>query len=320
MQRENCITAITGAQGIGKKEHLLKIAIKHVKQQRILYDQCYSHCDIHNKADLLEKNIPFSPIKYSKFKFGDKTTAKKFGYDLAEGFILNYLSQHIKYLSQKQIVVVSSPYCFIPTATFAMKDYFIQYLNNWLIQYDLPVVQETKIHRNITYTEDYGGLSSEEREKLIGKDGFYIDKEFIKNKLVLYMDDIKITGSHEKVIRKMIKDQALEHDYIFIYYAQLMNKEIHPSIENDLNYAYVKSLLDLDKIIKNDNFLLNTRVVKYILNASFSQFSTFIQFQSQKFCQTVYHLAIGNSYHKIDSYKNNFEYLKSHISNDRKSI
>ena len=67
--------------------------------------------------------FPFSPTDYSKFKFGCKDTSRLFGYELADAFAYEYvLSGKI----QKQIVVISSPYCFIPTATFAMKDYFVQ--------------------------------------------------------------------------------------------------------------------------------------------------------------------------------------------------
>lgn len=259
-----------------------------------------------------EKKFSFSPTEYSKFKFGDKDTARKFGYALASGFIKDYLwTDTIK----EQIVVISSPYCFIPTATFAMKDYFIQRLNEFLVTEKLPVVEETKIHRTITYKEDYGNLSAEERHTLIHNDGFHIDKEFIKGKTLLFLDDIKITGSHEKVIRRMIEEYDLDNRCIFLYFAELENKEIHPRIENYLNYYFVKTLLDLDKVIKNGNFLLNTRVIKYILNSDHSEFRTFIQYQPIKLVHNIYHLAIGNSYHLIDEYQTNLKYIKKLIKN-----
>lgn len=257
-----------------------------------------------------ESNFSFSPNEYSKFKFGDKTIARKFGYGLALGFINEYLSHNP---ITDQIVVLSSPYCFIPTATFAMKDYFIQKLNLYLINADLPVVEETKIHRTITYKEDYGSLSAEERLSLIQNDGFHIDSEFIKGKTLIFLDDIKITGSHEKVIKRMIDRYSLENRCLFLYFAELTNKKIHPNIENFLNYHFVKKLLDLDKIIKNENFLLNTRVVKYILNAPFEEFTSFIQYQPVKLVQTIYHLAIGNSYHKIKEYERNLKFIKKII-------
>jgi hypothetical protein len=255
-----------------------------------------------------QDNITFNRVDYSKFKFGSKKVARKFGFELAEHFIRTLQLSTYK---GEQFVVCSSPYCFIPTATYAMKDYFVQRLNEWLMAHNYPVVQEAKIHRTITYKEDYGELSAEDRMKLIGGDHFHMDREFVKGKTVLFLDDIRITGSHEKMIERMVKELALECDYKFMYFAILDNVFIHPNIENELNYYFVKDLLNLDKIIKNEDFLLNTRVVKYLLNYGYTGFATFIQFQKQSFVNSLYHAAIGNSYHTIEDYQKNFNYLKT---------
>ena len=121
----------------------------------------------------------FSPDAYSRFKFGDDAVAKEFGTSLAEGFIRD----HLRYVTlEKQLVVSSSPYSFIPTATFAMKNHFVYRLNRWLADAGYPVVQEAKVHRTITYREDYGELDAASRLKLIGNDSFHIDREFLQGK------------------------------------------------------------------------------------------------------------------------------------------
>lgn len=257
-----------------------------------------------------DKEFPFSAVDYSKFKFGDKNVSRKFGFDLAKGFIKEFLSVHP---IEDQIVVASSPYDFIPTATFAMKNYFIQRLNEYLVEKNLPVVQEVKIHRTVTYKEDYGNLSAEERLKLISNDHFHMDFEFIRNKTILYMDDIRITGSHERVIRKMINNHTVHNDYrkVFVYFAELANPNIDPKVENTLNYYFVKDLYSLDKVLKNEDWIPNTRVVKYILRKENGEhFDIFLQFQPLKIVQTIYHLAIGNSYHQMDEYSDNIQKMK----------
>lgn len=256
--------------------------------------------------------LPFNANQYSRFKFGSKEIARKFGEELAKQFIDYYLSKYSdKMINKKQIVVVSSPYQFIPTATYAMKDYFVRSLNHWLASEGLPVVEETKITRSISYREDYGALSAEKRMELIGKDSFHIDKEFVKGKLCLFLDDIKITGSHEKMIQKMVESYKLDCDYMYLYYAELVNPEINPNIENVLNYAYVKSLLELNQIIRNGGFILNTRTVKYILNSKEEDFKPFISYQSMSFLHNLYHQAIGNSYHLDEHYSKNLDIIKN---------
>lgn len=257
-----------------------------------------------------EKNLPFNPQDYSKFKFGSKKVARLFGTELAKVFAWEYV---LPRKLNKNIVVLSSPYCFIPTATHAMKDYFVRELNEYLIQCGYPVVEETKIHRTITYKEDYGELSAEERTKLIQNDGFQIDVNFIKDKQLLLLDDVKITGSHERVIERMFNDLGINPDRIFIYFAELCNANINPKIENAINYAFVQNLLDLDKIIKNDEFILNTRIVKYILNYNHEEFVSFITYQKIKLVESIYHAAIGNSYHLIPEYTKNLYYIKKLI-------
>lgn len=267
----------------------------------------YSLHKIHHSTE-----FGFEPDDYSRFKFGDDLVASKFGRDLANGFIRDFLENDD---ITEQIVVISSPYCFIPTATFAMKDHFIYQLNHWLAEQGKLVVQEAKVHRTITYKEDYGELSAEDRMKLIGNDSFHIDREFLTGKTLLFLDDIKITGSHERMILKMAKEYGLKNDMFMLYFAELANKEIHPNIENFLNYHCVKSVFDLHDIINDGNFRFNTRIVKYILNCDFNSFVTFLEGQNKNFIGSLYNLALGNSYHEIESYAENFKFLKNYLNN-----
>jgi hypothetical protein len=120
-------------------------------------------------------NFGFSADEYSRFKFGDDLVARSFGKDLADGFIRYYLADNV---ITDQIVVISSPYSFIPTATFAMKNYFVCQLNRWLVENGGLAVQETKVHRTITYKEDYGELSAEETIHFTSIKTFWWEKPF----------------------------------------------------------------------------------------------------------------------------------------------
>jgi PRTase ComF-like len=249
----------------------------------------------------------FSPADYSKFKFGDGGISAKFGVELAKGFIESVLLQN---KPTEQIVVISSPYSFIPTATFAMKNHFVYELNKWLAKENFPVVQETKIHRTITYKEDYGELDAADRMKLIGNDGFHIDKVFLEGKLLVFLDDIKITGGHERMINKMIEAYGIENNHYFLYFAALMNADIHPKIENYLNYFSVKNIFDLVPIIQKSDFVINTRLVKYILNTDSAEFEKFLLKVDINFINLLYNMALGNGYHAIDAYKRNLEIIE----------
>ncbi|MCX2583927.1 phosphoribosyltransferase family protein [Pedobacter sp. MR22-3] len=268
----------------------------------------YSLHKIDNTAD-----FGFDPNDYSRFKFGDDLVARSFGKDLADGFIRYYLADN---RIADQIVVISSPYSFIPTATFAMKNYFVSQLNRWLVENGGLTVQEAKVHRTITYKEDYGELSAEERMNLIGNDTFHIDRDFLEGKTLLFLDDIKITGSHERMILKMAKAYGLKNEIHMLYFAELVNPQIHPNVENFLNYHQVKSIFDLEKIISNGYFCFNTRIVKYILNAEYQSFSIFLERMDHDFIHQLYDLALGNSYHLMEAYADNLQLIKSYIKDN----
>jgi hypothetical protein len=258
-----------------------------------------------------EKEIPFDPAEYSRFKYGSKSVARKFGKELGVG-LGRFLTKDPQ-RSISDVVVLPSPYMFIPTATFALKDYTIAALNKFLVERKHDPVMESKVYRQTGYTEDYGQMSIEDRRRVMNAETFHTDKEFLRDKTVIFMDDIRITGAHEERMEEMIERLELgniTNRIVFCYFAQLYRQSTNPTIENYLNYYAVRSLLDLDKIIKNDEFIFNTRNVKYILNAPHVECVNFLEYQRHSFIETLYHNAIGNSYHLEEKFKMNFQYLE----------
>ena len=257
------------------------------------------------------EELGFVPEEYSKFKHGAENIARKYGYELAEKFISNCFS---KTYDGNPIVILPSAYSHIPTASFRMKNYFVDKLNEYLAENNFPVPEEAKIYRTVSYREDYGEMSAEQRYNLIKNDGFYMDRKFIENKTILHLDDMKITGTHERIIIDIFNRNNLSNDCFMLYFAELGNEQIPPNIENYLNHKFVKSLDDINRIIKNEQFSFNTRVVKYILNATDDQFDKFIKEQNSFFINDLYYNAIGNEYFKFPTYLRNLTKLKQLIN------
>ncbi len=264
-----------------------------------------SSYSLHKITD--ETEYPFDANEYSWFKFGDKQYAQKFAEELFLGFIEKYSDL---LLSNKEIIILPSPYLSIPTASNFLCYYFKKRLNSFLFKNNRKASVESKIYRNQTYVTDYGNLSFEERVKLISNDTYYIDQKFINDKLCIFVDDIKITGSHEHTVNKILDQYNVNGDFVFVYFAELMNKDIHPKIENHYNYFAVKSVNDIVEIVNRTNFQYNTRIIKFILNLDEEQFSFLIDNISIEKRNELFHLAISNNYHQIIEYQNNIETIK----------
>ena len=255
-----------------------------------------------------EDQCPFDANEYSWFKFGDKQYAEKFAAELFDGFIDKYSDL---LLSKNEIVILPSPYLSIPTASNFLCYYFKKCLNSFLFNNNRKASIESKIYRNQTYVTDYGNLSFDERVKLIANDTYYIDRNFINDKLCIFVDDIKITGSHEHTVNKILDQYNVNGDFVFVYFAELINKEIHPKIENHYNYFAVKSVNDIVDVINRINFQYNTRIIKYILNLDEEQFTFLTNNISIEKRNELFHLAISNNYHQIIEYQDNIEMIKT---------
>jgi hypothetical protein len=270
----------------------------------------YSQHKINSKND-----CPFSETDYSKFKFGDSLVAKKFANELFDGFIQKHYDL---IMAHDEIVILPSPYLSIPTASNYLSHFFKLKMNEFLYRNNKKALAESKIHRNQTYTADYGNLSFEDRVKMISNDTYHIDGKYIKGKLCLFLDDIKITGSHEVTVKKIIEQYQVEGKFVFLYYAELMNKDIHPNIENYYNYFFVKDIRSLLIVMNNKSFVFNTRTVKYILKLEREDLLYLISNVKPKLLKQLFDLGISNNYHTIDEYKDNLKFINQSTTNKNK--
>lgn len=255
-----------------------------------------------------EGNFDFLPSDYSRFKFGDSLIGKKFGKALAKAFIDNYL---IHQAANKKFIAYSSPYQYIPTATMTMFEEFVFQTNRWLVSKNRNVLETCRIYRDNTYSQDYGELSAAERLELIGSDLFYLDPNRATGKTLLLLDDIKITGSHEYVLNRTLNHLNISQETIFLYFAEMVNPSINPNIENYLNYHAIKSLNDLAKLINSDNFVFNTRAIKYILSSNMNDLGHFVSQLDDNQIVAIYNLAIANNYCEIPAFTESLAYLES---------
>lgn len=264
-------------------------------------------------------NLTFSAIEYSKFKHGSKKLSQKLGRELAYGFLESVEFKHFyQNTFNNQVVICSAPWKNIPVASTALKDFFMREFNPvWSI--DNQEAEDLKVHRAHSYNEDYGAMSKEQREHVITSDDFSIDKAFIKGKVLFFIDDIIITGAHERRIQSLLEAVGFEGKVLFLYYAEYRGED-NPAIENEINYAFMKNLSDMDYIIKNEGIIFNTRLVKFMLNAPDAEFKQFISNQTPCFCSSLKTHIIGNEYHNIEQFKKNYEQLQLLTSHHKTSL
>jgi FMN phosphatase YigB (HAD superfamily) len=263
--------------------------------------------------------IPFSSEEYSKFKFGSYSISQKFGVDLFEYF----KAFHFDKLGcdQKKIIVYSSPYMQIPTSSYYLTHSFYKAFKQYLAEKRIETVKLEfgKIERCQTYTEDYGALTAEERFNLIKNDTYKLTTIPTNNDLCIYIDDISITGTHQRVLEHLLDSSGVDANTFFLYFAKLSNSEVCPSFENYLNYSFIDEFSKLFELITSDDYRITTRNTKYILSQKIENLDELINFliRNEKFelWSELITKSYANEYNKIELYQHNLFHLEFRLQN-----
>jgi hypothetical protein len=157
----------------------------------------------------------FCPSDYSALKFGSDIIAEKFGQEMA----FKFYSEHRDLLIADRCVIVPSAFNVVEIAATILARHFMNGLNDLLTREGHRMVEWTTMHRTMSYIADYSFLAKDERQKLLEADKLYINRDFIADKVLLFVDDVTITGTHEDKIVRFMADLGLINPMIFCYYA-----------------------------------------------------------------------------------------------------
>ncbi len=255
-------------------------------------------------------SMPFCPRAYSRLKFGDDMAAREFGHTLAQGFF----AAHGSALAVRPTVVIPSPYNYVRNAATVMSRHFVDRLNHLLVDAGHAHVDFSIIHRKVSYTQDYGFMSQEQRHRLIADDVFYLNDQFYLGKTLVFVDDIKITGTHEKRLRSILAGNGSlsQNESFYVYYAQLTG-ESSPDIEGALNFSDIKTLAQYLDLAARPNHHVIVRPIKFLLGRDEHEFQSFLDACSPEMAREIYHGCLGEGYYNVPGYRSNFLALKRKV-------
>jgi len=253
------------------------------------------------------EDAKFHLPSYSKMKFGCDSAARMIGHDLARQFY----SRHPE-VFDKQCVVFASPYNYVKNASTIMCSHMIAALNRILVNNRQRPIEYSVIHRTVSYTGDYGKMQQEERQRMLGGDSFYINKQFIEGKTLLFVDDIRITGTHERKLVEMLQSAKVENDAWFLYYADYEGTA-SPSIEADINFTAIKSIRDIVAIAHGEHHAI-IRPIKYLLSMPPTELAAHLHEFPPTFLRDVYDGAIAENYHTKPTFQENLQLLRMKLA------
>ncbi len=248
----------------------------------------------------------FDVRAYSRMKFGSDGDARVLGYEMAEAFAAEFWQT----LVTQQCVVLGAPTTSVPVAATLMGWHFHNRLNHLLDSTGNMPVQWDHVHRAVTYNDNYAQLPLEERRRLLADDERHMNTSFCSGKALIFVDDVRITGTHEEKLSHMVHALGLASPVIFATYAAYTGA--NPAVEHELNQQHVRHGADVVELTRRDgcNWRVTTRAMRLVLEIPTGQFDSALTMLSREHREQVYHAAIAKGYSRHTPYAANFEALR----------
>ncbi len=240
----------------------------------------------------------FDTLNYSRFKYGDTLAATSYG-SLLASIIANCETFRMSRDAQEDVVVTASAYKSLPTAAQAVATAAIDALE----ALGCPV-SSGRIHRDKLTEGDYGAMSTDERAYWMSCNGLWVDSAQFEGKHVIIVDDISISGQHERSVVEMFETvdiRTLTMVHVLRLDPELARRD--PRIEDRMNHMLIKTVQDLWQLIANTpHYLPNARTVKFVLSQSVGDLDWLLRSLSDDLVRMI-HLGVqADEYDRMQSY------------------
>lgn len=246
--------------------------------------------------------------KYSRFKHGCPETTRAFAHGLSDVIERDIVKRDCN----KEIVIIGAPYNRVPVASSFLASHVARNLSDSLGR----IVYSAKADRKHSYHTQYHDMSLQDRMKSLSGESFRLSPDHVKDRLVYFVDDIFITGSHEgrmkQLIERINEEYSIEFDYSFAYYMKLTNKKVDPTIEGWLNHYTINedTVANVVNLIEDGNLFINTRVTKLLFSSDVKHFTKFARKAPKVILEGFKKSCEANDYHKHELYIENYKRLK----------
>lgn len=242
---------------------------------------------LHTAAELEPVVIQdFTDIpEYSRFKFGDGEVGNKYGTLLGR----LVLGDAPELLDNGEVYVASSAYRVAPPASESLLVPFLTSAQLAAKSSDSDTkFTRFKISKAKMATDNYAGMSFEERSRTLQSDLILPDNTDFEGRHVVILDDIRVTGLREAALKELLGKAGVGH-VSFYYVLDVPAGRTYPQTEAVINIRSVKTIDDVLEIACQPGFVPNVRLCKFILSQSLQDLERFCSSVPREVVDTVLH-------------------------------
>jgi hypothetical protein len=273
---------------------------------------------------------PFSPARYSRYKYGSVAAAEAFARDLATAF----LESRPELARAPRLLLASSPYARVPAAATTLARHLQPRLNAARARYGLDPAPLVQIERAAASAGDYGTLSAQARDLLMAANALSFRRfkpAQVRGAHLLVVDDVRVTGAHQRCLMRASEALPLAAR-AFLYVAAFAgispcvtgsstgDGRLDPALEDALNHAAVKTLDDLAAIVEAGDFTWNVRACKFALNpGNRGELPHFLRRMPGWFVRGLYRNSRDDGYARMPVYAPSHAVVRAELSRRSRS-
>lgn len=147
------------------------------------------------------RSLPFSPARYSRYKYGSVAAAETFAQALGTAFC----ERHPELARAPRLLMTSSPYTYVPTAATTLARRLQQALNAAGARHGLPPAPLVQVDRISPSAGDYGTLSAHARDRRMAANTLSFRRfqpDQVRDAHLLVVDDVRVTGAHQRCLMR----------------------------------------------------------------------------------------------------------------------
>jgi hypothetical protein len=220
---------------------------------------------------------------YSRMKHGIRSATRVFARVLADAL----LSAHPQFMCDADPPLFLVAYKAVPPACYFLSLYCLERINLCRVAEGREPGRLLQIHKDKVVAGNYALSTLEKRQAELEDIGFSLEGRNLRDRVVVLLDDARITGAAECRILEVVHPeapQALILGYVFRFDEDRRND---PAIENILNHAAIREISDLLPAIHADDFDLNIRTLKLILSAPEETLTHFLETIPTGLCAAI---------------------------------
>ena len=260
--------------------------------------------------------LPFSPARYSRYKYGSVAAAVTFARALGAAFC----ERRPELALAPRLLMTSSPYGHVPAAATTLARMLQPVLNDVRTSHGLARAPLLQVDRISASAGDYGTLSAQARDLHMAANALSFRRfrlEQVRDAHLLVIDDVRVTGAHQRCLMRATEDLPLAAQ-IFLYigaFTRPATGSVDPAQEDALNHAAVKTLDDLAGIVEAGDFAWNVRVCKFVLNpANYGELPGFLRRMPGWFVRGLHRNSCRDGYARMDLYAQSHAAVRAELT------